>query len=322
MKSPSKELKARLIEIRKTIKRKYKAFKDGTAESDILLEKQYRPIIKELRKTTSSNIDIKKEEPTVKEEPMDYEEQSLNYESTDDDDETPTSFTPATVSTPKASQLSDLVSTPLSQASTSQFVKLYFKNPVTRKYMEILFKDAGGSNKEIDNVFGPHFDGSKLMIGDQELDFDNEGKILIGGTDYGSSEGLYELIFKKRPDKEKYTEDDLKTYKSVLFATNAHRAGNKPDGRIKSYRDTKYKNIIKKLFPFTGKGMNWKTLKTRDIIHWDDPNELIDRLRHIAMSTESGNRVHGNEVLSIIEELREAGFIKGAGNSRYKSLLK
>jgi hypothetical protein len=54
----------------------------------------------------------------------------------------------------------------------------------------------------------------------------------------------------------------------------------------------------------------------------DDPNELIVRLRHIAMSTENGNRVHGNEVLSIIEELREAGFIKGAGNSRYKSLLK
>jgi len=60
MKSPSKELKSRLIEIRKAIKRKYKTFKDGTAESDLLLEKQYQPIIKELRKTASSNIDIKK----------------------------------------------------------------------------------------------------------------------------------------------------------------------------------------------------------------------------------------------------------------------
>lgn len=70
-----------------------------------------------------------------------------------------------------------------------------------------------------------------------------------------------------------------------------------------------------------GKGMLWKSLKSRDIIHWDDVNELVDRLRHIAMSTEAGNRVHVNEILSIMEELREAGYIKGAGNSRYKALL-
>jgi len=306
-----------LIEIRKAIKRKYKAFKDGTAESDILLEKQYKPIIEELRKTTPGNTDIKTELPTVKEEePMDYEEeQPLDFELTDDE-EAPA---PDTMSTPKARQLSDLVSTPLQQESTTQFIKLHFKNPITRKYMTALFKDAGGHDKEIDNTFGPRYENDTLMVGDKDLEFDNDGRILIGGTNYGSSEGLYELLFKKDP--EIYSKDDLQTYKSILFATNAHRIGNKPDGKIKSYRDPKYKKIIKSLFPTTGKGMHWKSLGMRDIVHWDDPNELIDRLRHIAMSTESGNRVHGNEILSIMEELREAGYIKGAGNSRYKSLL-
>ena len=68
--------------------------------------------------------------------------------------------------------------------------------------------------------------------------------------------------------------------------------------------------------------MAWKSTKSNDVIYWDNVNELVDRLRHIAMSTETGNRVHSNEILSIIEELREAGYIKGVGNSRFKSLLK
>ena len=56
-------------------------------------------------------------------------------------------------------------------------------------------------------------------------------------------------------------------------------------------------------------------------MHWDDPNELVDRLKLLAASAESGNTSHSNEILNIVEELREAGYIKGAGNSRFKSLL-
>ena len=43
-----------------------------------------------------------------------------------------------------------------------------------------------------------------------------------------------------------------------------------------------------------------------DYIYWDDPNELVDRLRLLMASQAAGNPSHNNEILSIIEELREA----------------
>ena len=46
-----------------------------------------------------------------------------------------------------------------------------------------------------------------------------------------------------------------------------------------------------------------------DYVHWDDPNELVDRLRLLDASHRAGNNAHDNEMLSIIEKLREAGLI-------------
>lgn len=313
MKRTGKQLTNQLIELRNAIKRKYKTFKQGAEESDLFLEKQYKPIIQELRKTTTVSSDIKHEPETFKEEPMDY---STTPEESDEE------FIPTDVSTPKAKDLSELLSTPSKLASTTQFIEEYFQNPLTREYIAQFLKDS--SNKRtIDYVYGPRYmDDGVLMVGSKKLDFDENGNIIVGSTNYGASEGLYELIFKKVPDSSTYTADDLKTYKSILFATNAHREGFKPTGKLKGNKSTKYTRIIKNLFQTPrGSGLAWKNAKSHDIIHWDDPNELVGRLRHITMSTETGNRVHSNEILSIVEELREAGFIKGPGNSRFKSLL-
>lgn len=46
-----------------------------------------------------------------------------------------------------------------------------------------------------------------------------------------------------------------------------------------------------------------------DYVHWNDPNELVDRLRLLEASRQAGNNAHDNEILSIIEELYEAGLI-------------
>lgn len=45
-------------------------------------------------------------------------------------------------------------------------------------------------------------------------------------------------------------------------------------------------------------------------IYWDDPNELVDRLRLLMASQAAGHTNHNNEIISIIEELREAKIIK------------
>ena len=46
-----------------------------------------------------------------------------------------------------------------------------------------------------------------------------------------------------------------------------------------------------------------------DYVHWNDPNELVDRLRLLEASHQAGHNAHNNEILSIIEELCEAGLI-------------
>jgi len=46
-----------------------------------------------------------------------------------------------------------------------------------------------------------------------------------------------------------------------------------------------------------------------DYMHWDDPNELVNRRRLLDVSHRSSNNAHNNEMLSIIEELREVGLI-------------
>lgn len=44
--------------------------------------------------------------------------------------------------------------------------------------------------------------------------------------------------------------------------------------------------------------------------YWNDPNELVQRLRLLISSTSAGHTGHQNEISSIIEELREADIIK------------
>lgn len=72
-----------------------------------------------------------------------------------------------------------------------------------------------------------------------------------------------------------------------------------------------------------GKGLLYtKSNVSRDISYWDNPNELCERLKLLIASTESGNNSHVNEILNIVEELREAKLIKGSFNKYFKSLLR
>lgn len=183
-----------------------------------------------------------------------------------------------------------------------------------------------GNRGSIDNIYGPHLDNDKLMLGDKPLTFDNDGAINVSGTRYAPTEGLYELLFKKAPIAERYTENDLDAYKDMLIKSNGHKTDWKHDGKIRRLGSSqKYRQIITRLFPpnlYGGKGTITKSLNVNDYTYWDDPNELCERLGLLVTSAESGNTGHKNEIINIVEELREANVIKGGGNSRFHSLLK
>ena len=171
MKYTGKQLKSRLIELRNAIKRKYQIFKDGSAESDIMLERQYKPLIRELRKNAADSMDLKTEQLSVKKEgPMDYETEVESDESLDTTPLVRREFEPSVASTPQVAHASALASTPLpgdisemvstegDLATTTQYIEDYFKNPVTKEYMTLFFKDATATKKAIDYVYGPYYE--------------------------------------------------------------------------------------------------------------------------------------------------------------------
>jgi hypothetical protein len=87
------------------------------------------------------------------------------------------------------------------------------------------------------------------MIGNSIVTLDKDGDLNINGKQFPGTSGLWELLTRKRINRDKVTTKDLKTYKSILEMTHAHLEGYKPGGNIEISRGPKYKEIIAKLFP-------------------------------------------------------------------------
>ncbi|CAG9771500.1 unnamed protein product [Ceutorhynchus assimilis] len=156
---------------------------------------------------------------------------------------------------------------------------------------------------------------------------------------YGTP-GLYELLFKKEPVGDKKA--DLDNYMDILTRTNAYRRNNNPNEQVQGNSSVKYVTIIgpylykkgitksktiiprpvfeKPVAPYRaakktgvariGKGLILKrNKKSTDYVYWDNVNELVNRLRILLASKTAGHNGHRNEIISIIEELKEAKVI-------------
>ena len=174
---------------------------------------------------------------------------------------------------------------------------------------------SGKKAVNIDSVYGVYFSNDGTMLGDKRIDLDKNDDIIIDGKKYVGTSGLYELIFNKFPNESKCTNADKQKYKSILLATNAHRRGHSTENQVMGNKGYKYRKIIAPLLlgkDKVGKGIpHTMTLSNNkiDYVHWDDPNELVDRLRLLNASRQAGHNAHENEIHSIIEELREVGLI-------------
>lgn len=154
-----------------------------------------------------------------------------------------------------------------------------------------------------DPVYGIRKKRDSYYIGNNTVDILN-GNLMIDDQTYRLTNGLKTLLLSRKPDPATYTDNDLKKYKHILQQTNVH--GHKS----KRY---KYKNIIQPLFKQgSGLQLDYKVNNSSrpEYTYWDDPNELVERLQLLIGSTEAGHNGHGNEIISIIEELKEAKLIK------------
>jgi len=184
--------------------------------------------------------------------------------------------------------------------------------PLGQKYLGVVL--SGKKVVNIDNVYGVYFSSDGTMLGDKRINLDKNDDIIVDGKRYSGTPGLYELIFKKFPNETICTNADKQKYKNILLATNAHRRGHSTHNPIMGNKGHKYKSIIAPLLSGKriGKGIpRTMTLNNNkiDYVHWDDPNELVDRLRLLEASRQAGHNAHDNEIMSIIEELCEAGLI-------------
>lgn len=226
---------------------------------------------------------------------------------------------PATVyESPMSGQ--DLLRTPRGRNLAKEYVEREFKGRIAKEYFVKLISDT----KTIDNTYGVRVDGNNWMIGNKVLEIDNND-LIIDGIRYQGTRGLYELIFMKHPSDYVYDELDLQNYAYIITRTNAHRTNYSSIGRVKSSKGYKYKHIISKLedylprenpvindpmtlYPGTsgtmGNGLTLTDTKP-SVIYYDDVNELVDRLKILVASKESGNTGLDNEINAIFEELNE-----------------
>lgn len=156
---------------------------------------------------------------------------------------------------------------------------------------------------DLDKIYGPKkLPNGYIILGKKEVKF-LENTLLIDSNVYTLTSGLIQLLFLKNPLV--YTENDLDEYKSILTQTSVHLSA---DGNKIKKGGTKYSTIISKLFPSGGE-LSIK-LQKNNLVYWDNPNELVDRLRLLLASKAAGNTSVSNEIISIFDELHEAGLIK------------
>lgn len=213
------------------------------------------------------------------------------------------------------------------------------KSPVKSKndtLMSIGKEDIMDIYDNINIPFGIRSENMKLMIGNSEVKISlskscsNTEKVYIisiSNKHYELTPGLQELLIRNKPNLNLISERDKNVYKDILCITNAHKRDFNPNGQIKGDKGLKYRNIIKPLFSQTNEkeccseiSLNpkmggyipkYKQYKPNtDYVYWDDPNELVERLKLLIASQSAGNTNHDNEIISIIEELKEAGIIK------------
>lgn len=291
------------------IRRKHKILKLGQDASEKAMSEIFKPVVTPLQKLVNQSVKqetIKKEmqESSTKEEFPESEMQDSNYSfATVDEDfsDENESVTPKHESPSKHEASVEKVSTAADDGLPQTYLRMLETN----------------ERKELDTSYGVRrLKGNILKIGDSTVTFEND-IIRIGNTSYQTTPGLLELLFKKSPNNTAVSPTDLENYGKIVMATNAHRKFYRSDGEIRHENNDKFKNIISKIpasSKKTGKALpRYKIVRRQknqmDYVYWDDPNELVDRLRLLYASQAAGNTSHSNEIISIIEELREAGII-------------
>lgn len=277
-----------IIKTANIIRKKYNDLRDNTFQYNTQLNEAFKPLrdpltqLVEHQQQQQHQVKSEPKELSIKSSPV---KQKSEIDSTDDEEEYDDAEYPADLDTTISN-----------------------KDSISEKYLRYIFN----SDNVLDKTYGVHTSGNELRMGAMKLEINPNEDLIIGNDLYVGTIGLYELIFMKEPDARIYTDMDLKQYRTILEASNAHRRNYDETLQITGTRSKKYQNIIRPLIQevhHTGAGLIHLNKNKPDYIYWNDANELIDRLRLLNSSKYAGHTNHDNEIISILEELREAKII-------------
>lgn len=365
-----------LVKTRKAVRQKYRALKTESTQSQLQLEKGYKPITEPLQKLLEnfkSEVPIKKEldwsnfikvkppnESAIssistprKQEPINViqrylpthgvtflEDKFLEADSIHSDPE-PENEDEAIEAEVERSRR--ILNDESKLEGYDEYLEAYDELP--RYFVDASIRDL---EDNFDHQHGLKHDADtdKFTIGDSFLEIVGKD-VKVHNITYPGTVGLYELLFKKNPKS--YNNTDLDNYMDILKRTNTYRKNYKSDEQIQGTQSLKYLDIIKPYLQKKGilkapsntsttgiirtssfskpkapatrqrtqshgnmkkGGMLHLSNKPIDYIYYDDPNELVDRLKLLVASQLAGHTGHGNEIISIEEELREAKIIR------------
>lgn len=329
----NKSLKRKLIKSVESVKNKVKALRSDRASLSSTLEATFQPITKPLNVLANNAIaEIKTELPddvslknVLKKPDIKRERKSTQFETSfnkfsdaasadteynDDDDD----------------YSSDDSNTTMKSAVSSGGEETAANSSILNDYLKYAYKE-----KKI--PFGVNVKPEGLYIGDSPVSLSGS-QLNVKDDVFPLTRGLMELIFRKEPTESLITTDDVDNYMKILTMTHAYRRHFKKGEQVQAHSNIKYRTFIKKYLLENklmkggclnggggGGGCNKNTIKAKreitmkrfypntDYIYWDNPNELVDRLKLLIASQSAGNTNHTNEINSIIEELKEAGII-------------
>ena len=298
-----------IVKASDAIRRKHRMLKQGKEAIETSMKEVFKPIITPLQemadRTSAQPNSVKEESSSIKQElPAEEKEElfSIQQELPAEEEEEASTMR----------EEDDLMS--FHSTSENTFPIFTTSSPILQKksdnlsnYLKMLSKNQTST---LDTVYGVRSLTSGLKIGDKPISFVDD-KIRVGNEQYEKTPGLIELLFKKRPEIGLVKESDTKNYQQIVRNSNAHRKNYKFNSSLRKGTEPK---VADYLYPLmgdkSGQGLlNVVSNAPINYVYWDDPNELVERLRLLAASRAAGSNSHVNEINSIIEELREAEII-------------
>ncbi|XP_015119299.1 uncharacterized protein LOC107042667 [Diachasma alloeum] len=301
------------------IRRKHKMIKLGRETTERAMSEVFKPVITPLEKLVDQSV-MKEPLHKIKKEKTFSAPIRMKKDEDDDDDseyktlvDFPFSMEEAHSSTPMRK-----ISPIKAMTPTDRILSIKLESPTaSQKHLEMYLNryNTEREDSDLDKEFGVRRLQEGMKIGDSLVTFHGDS-MTLKGEKYTLTPGLIELIFQKSPNMSLITETDKHTYGNIIQSTNAYRKYYKPNGALRTITMMKYHSIIEDIIKSKKTGMALPhymiaSAKPRkmDYVYWDNPNELVDRLRLLMASQSAGNMSHTNEIMSIIEELREANII-------------